>query len=197
MSNELNYDDISCFFNYSVLIPSRTIYLGSTEYEDGQEAGVNFRLAERITKSIITLNAFNTKEPIAMVINNIGGDEYHGLAIYDAIKTSCAPIDVLILGSAMSMGAVISQAGRKRIMSRNSTMMWHYGATSMSTESQNVKPWAKETERLNGLMEGIILHSMRSKDKTMTHKKVKEFIKTDKLLTAKQALKLGFIDEII
>jgi ATP-dependent Clp protease protease subunit len=197
MSNNLNYDDISAFFQLGVLCPSRTIYLGSTEYDGGEEAGVNFRLAERVIKAVITLNALNQEEPISLIINNFGGDEYHGLAIYEALRTSVSPIHAVVMGTAMSMASIILQAAEKRSITKNSMLMMHYGSWAMNVDAKDVKPWAKENDRYNSWMEHIYLNRMRKTDKKMTLKKVQEILKTDCLLTATQAKALGLVDEII
>jgi ATP-dependent protease ClpP protease subunit len=194
--SDVNYDDINSFFYHGVFCPARTIYLGSTEYENGDEAGVNFRLAEKIIKGIVSLNALSRKTPIDIIVNNLGGDEYHGLAIYEAIRTSVSPIQVTVLGTAMSMASIILQAARHRRMSKNSMMMLHYGTWAMNVDAKDVKPWAKENDRYNAWMERIILKKMRTKDKRVKLKQVQELLKTDRLLTAQQALNMGLVDEV-
>ena len=61
MSKRLNRDDIDKFHDYSLHVPSRTIYMGSEngeQWENGAESGVDAIMAERFIKNILILESY-------------------------------------------------------------------------------------------------------------------------------------------
>jgi ATP-dependent Clp protease protease subunit len=130
-------------------------------------------------------------------MNNIGGDEYHGLAIYDAIKGCKSPTITKVYGHAMSMGAWILQASDKRWMAPNATLMLHYGTTSYEGHTKDFIKFSDENVRLCKLMEDHFLERIREKKPRFTRQELEELIKFDKFLTASEAVELGLADKIM
>ncbi len=91
---------------------NRTIYMGSVRGEMGDEPGVDAFMAESVIKAMYLLETLNS-DPITILMNNPGGDFFHGLAIYDAIQTAKSHCTIKVFGHAMSMGSVILQAADK------------------------------------------------------------------------------------
>lgn len=58
-------------------------------------------------------------------LNTPGGDVMDGIAILNALRNHPAQVTVICDSAAYSIGSVIMQAGDKRIMSKNSSMMIH------------------------------------------------------------------------
>src|SRR5688572_25841186 len=108
MSKRHTRDDIDKFHDYNIYIPTRTLYMGSEYTDDTGESGVDALMASRFLKNLSILEAIN-QEPITIIMNNPGGDWFHGVAIYDAIKAAKSHVTIKVLGMAMSMGAVILQ----------------------------------------------------------------------------------------
>ena len=65
------------------------------------------------------------KKRIQVWINSCGGNVMDGYSIYNAILASKTPVDTYCVGCAASIAGVIFQAGRKRIMSDYSWLMYH------------------------------------------------------------------------
>lgn len=152
------------WFDHSLDTASRSIYMGSQNSDvDGNEGGVNHLMAEYFIKGMHVLESKN-KKPITVIMNNPGGDWYHGMAIYDAIKCSPCEITVRVYGYAMSMGSVILQAASRRVMMPSSRFMIHYGFGGVSGHAKVVNKWADESKRSNYEMENIYLDSMMKKD---------------------------------
>ena len=106
----INKDEVDRFHDYSIYIPSRLIYMGSAHSDgDMNESGTDYLMAEIFIKNLIILESMSL-EPITVVMNNIGGCEESGYAIYDKIKQSKCHITIKVYGSAQSMGAIILQA---------------------------------------------------------------------------------------
>lgn len=192
MDNGFDIDKVNLLMDEGIDITSRTIYL-SDNYDSEGEDEISAISTEKLFKALTVLNNINA-EDITIVLNTSGGDTHQGMVMYDMIKTIPCKVTIKVIGSAHSMGSIILQAADKRIMSKHSTMLLHYGQTSIDAESDNFKRWQKEYERIEEVMEKILLNRMKKKN--ISKKKLKDMMKFDTILNAEQALKLGLIDEI-
>lgn len=183
-----NRDDAYLYFEYGLHIPTRTVYLG-------HDNGVDHAMAERFIKSMHLLESFSS-EPITVQSNNIGGDSYHGLAIYDTIKTAASHVTMLVVGHAMSMGSVILQAADERVMCPDAAQMLHYGQLSYDGETQTVYRLASEAKRLDTLMERIYLEKIREKHPSYTIRELRKLLDRDTFLTAQKSVELGLADTV-
>lgn len=194
---KINRDDVDKFHDYSLYIPSRMIYMGSEEISISEgESGTDGRMAERTIKNLTILESLN-ENPITIVMNNIGGDPYHGLAIIDAIKACKSHVTIKVLGHAMSMGSIILQAADSRIMSPNSRMMIHYGNWGYDGHAKTGQKWAKEFDKLDTWMEQMYLDKIHEKNPTYPIQKLKKMLDHDTFLTAEETVKLGLADKVL
>ena len=143
---------------------NRTIYMGSIRDNIGDEPGVDAFMAESVIKAMYLLETLNS-DPITILMNNPGGDFFHGLAIYDAISTTKSHCTIKVFGHAMSMGSIILQAADTRIMMPNSRFMIHYGYDSQDNNTRTVFKWVDESKRIGYFMENIYLDKMLDKEK--------------------------------
>lgn len=193
-------DDVDKFFDYEIYIPTRTIYMGSVDNDqEVGESGTDGAMAERVIKAlhILDSSAPAGDKPITIIMNNPGGDEYHGMAIYDAIKGCNNHVTIIVYGHAMSMGSIILQAADRRVMAPNSRMMIHYGTWGIHDHPQNVYKWADEGKKFDAWMEQQYLTKIKEKNPEYTLKKVQELCKFDTFFTAKEAVDIGLADEIL
>jgi len=187
-------DDIGCFFEYGLHLPERTIYLGSVEtYPDSSESGTDCKMVEYFLKSLQILDS-RSSDPIQVVMNNIGGAWGHGIAIYDAIKLSKSRVVINVFGHAMSMGSVILQAADRRMMSKHSKMLLHYGSSSFSGNSQDAIKAADEERRICSEMLDIYVEASKGK---ISAAKLKKLLMTDCYLSAEESVELGLADGIL
>ena len=200
MSKKINRDDVDKLYDYDLHIPSRTLYMGSVTVDvDQGESGTDAHMAERLMKGLHILDnaAPSGDQPITIIMNNPGGDEYDGFAIYDAIKACKNHVTIIVYGKAMSMGGIILQAADKRIMSPNSRFMMHYGQFGISANAKDVYQWVEDNKKIDTLMEDIFLEKMVVKTPNMTRKKLQEMLKADFIVDAAEAVEMGFADEIL
>lgn len=186
MSN-IRRDDVDKFFDYSIHIPSRTLYMGDKVDEE---------MAELFLKGMTLLQSQST-DAIHVVMNNIGGDEYHGLGIYDAIATSKCHVTITAYGHAMSMGSWILQAADERVLAPNCTVMMHYGQWYLDGTYHVMKSGHKEFDRLNVVMEQTYLRRMKQVNKRLTLKRVQKLLIEESYLDAVTAVALGLADKIL
>jgi ATP-dependent protease ClpP protease subunit len=64
-------------------------------------------------------------DKIVVHLNTPGGDAFDGIAIYGALKSHKAHVEMRIDSLAASAGSFIAQAGDERIIARNATVMIH------------------------------------------------------------------------
>ena len=112
-------DDSSLFYEFDLHLPSRTIYCGNSRLDDGDSDDASS--AELFVKGMHLLNQVEVgpSSGISVILNHWGGDEYHFLAVYDAIASSPHEITATVFGAAFSMGSWILQAADTRIVSPN------------------------------------------------------------------------------
>lgn len=188
-------DDVDKFFDYGIDLAHRTIFMGSVTIEEGEDSGVDAHMAERVIKALHILDQKN--EPITIIMNNPGGDYYHGMAIYDAIKACQSEVTIKVFGMAMSMGAFILQAADHRLMAPNSRFMIHYGYDSLNGHSKNVEKWAEESKKLSALGEDILLEKIQEKHPTFKREQLKAMLDPDTILSAQETVNLGLADDIL
>ena len=159
--------DFGLWFDVNVDLPTRTIYLGSVgSTADDYETGVDHHMAALFIKAMHTLESDN-KKPIQILMNNPGGDWYHGMAIYDAIACSPCKVKITVYGQAMSMGSIILQAADIREMMPNSRLMIHYGQDGQTGHAKTVERWADESKRIARRMEDLYLDKIMKKAETV------------------------------
>lgn len=181
-------DDVDQFFEFDLHIPSRTIHMAGECDE---------RQADFFVKAMALLQAKNNRAAITILMNNPGGDEYHGLASYDAIACSPCHVTVIAFGHVMSMGSWIFQAADERIMAPRATMMIHYGTWASDDHVKYFRVHAAEGERLNTLMENDYLRRIREMDPKYPARKIKKLLEDETYLTPQDAIELGLADKIL
>ena len=197
MSKKFNKDEIDRFHDYSIHVPTRTIFMGSesTDIEMG-ESGTDSAMAEKAIKNLHLLEALS-KEPITIIADNVGGDEYHGFAIYDAIRACESHVTIKVFGHAMSMGSIILQAADERIMAPTSRQMIHYGTWGVCDHAKTAQQWAKEGLKIDNWMENMYLDKIHQKNPGFPMAKLKKMLDHDTFLTAKESVNLGLADKVL
>jgi ATP-dependent Clp protease protease subunit len=116
-------------------------------------------------------------------LNSTGGDVLSGLAIFDAIKQ--LQLDVVVYGSALSIAALILQAGRVRRMTPHSILMLH----ALIPDQEGSTP---ATLKLFETLVGIV-----SKRSGLNSETTRQLFAQETYLTAQEALALNLIDGIV
>lgn len=184
-----NTDVVDKFYEYDIFFKTRTIYMG--EGEDG----VDKQFAEFMIKGLHILD--QEQGDITILMNNGGGDEYHGMAVYDAIKSCKNHVTIKVYGMSMSMGSIILQAADERMMSENARMMIHYGTWGVYDHALNSDRWNAEGLRFNRWMEDLYLEKIREKKPRYTRAQVKRLVQFDTFFTASEAVEIGLCDKVI
>lgn len=192
-------DDLTHFFDYDLYTPTRTVYMGSVSYTEEGESGTDGAMAERVIKAlhILDMDAPEGDKPITIIMNNIGGDFSHGMAIFDAIKTCKNLVTIKVYGNATSMGAIILQAAHKRVLASGVEFMFHYGTLNLGGNAKDVYKHAEASKRKDEWTEQLLLKKIRSVHPEYPLAKVKHMLSVDTIISAQQAVDLGLADEIL
>lgn len=129
-------------------------------------------------------------EDITAHIMTMGGDMLAGNAIASVLRNSTSHITTNVVGVAASMGAVISQAGDKRLIAPDASFNIHNGAmgyVGRGTKEEHVEA-AETLDKFDESMIGAFSKTGLSRED------ISIIMKADKLLTADEALTLGFFD---
>lgn len=182
------------WFDYSLDVDARKIYLGNVTVDSaGTEMGVDSAMAERVIKGLHILQK-KGDEPIQMLMNNPGGNVMDGYAIFDAIASSEAPVDITVYGQASSIGSIILQAGRLRLLQPNTIMMIHEGY-SKDVERLTMRSYENWGEWSRGDRKKMYeLFATRS-GKPVEY--WKEVCSHDTIFTAQKAVKVGLADKVL
>ncbi len=194
-----NKEDVDRWFDYSYLPSKRMVYVGSISpemvHEEG-ESGTDCEMSEFFLKAMTHLNRISSK-PIVVHMNNLGGDWYHGMSMYDAIRASSAHIYGVCWGHAMSMGSIIIQACDSRIVAPHCTFMIHDGFEALNGTCKSVEAWAKQTTKLRKRMYEIYFSRMKPAKPRITMKKIEELCSHDTIFSSEDAVRHGLADWVL
>ena len=191
---------------YGVDIENRIIYASSEIDIEGEENGVDYKMASKFLKNVDFLNRLSSKV-ITVKMMNCGGDWNYGMAMYDCIKKSKAQINTISYAHARSMSSIIPQASKVRYISKHADFMVHYGEYGDSGDMRKVVSGIKHYESQNKGMLDIYAErcvngeffSSKNYSVEDTAKFIEEQIdkKTDWWITAQESVYYGFMDKVV
>lgn len=132
-------------------------------------------------------------EPIIYLhINSGGGYVTDGLNAMDMIMNNDVPIETIVEGMSASASTLLSIAGKHRKIQKNSFILIHQISSIM---------WGKQSD-LEDEVENIKLYESKildfyEKHSNLKKKELKEIMKNEKFIDSVEALRCGFVDEII
>lgn len=181
-------DDTTQFHETGLYIPTRTIEF----FEE-----VDDYSASNLMKNLHILDA-KSQEPIVIKMTSPGGCAYNMWGIYDFIKECRSHITIIAYGYCMSAATIILQAADDRILTPNIRFMVHYGIAGIDwMHSKDFQAAAEDEKVSDGMMEDVYLEKIKDKHPKYTRAKLKDFIKYDKYMSARETIALGLADKIL
>jgi ATP-dependent Clp protease protease subunit len=177
-------DSIQIYLEHGIDIPGRRIDMTSCSDGNGEEAGIDWQLADRVIRG---LHLLGNEQPITLIINSHGGEDDHARAIISAIRNCSSPVHGIVYGRAESAAAWILQACDHRRMDRHSNLMLHLGASNKDRHSAHV----------DELFVDDILTRLRERDSDYKRQRLVSQLQMDWYVYADEALKIGLIDEVL
>lgn len=195
-------DLLSQMHTWGINLKSRELYMHSY-FGGDDEPGVEYRMATTFIKNLHLLNSLG-KENILVHMHCIGGEWNDGMAIYDAVKASAAPVTILAYAQASSMSGMVFQAAAKRVMMPHTEFLIHHGTVTMDGHSMAAKSLVEwNDESCKTMIDVFTDRAMAAVFfKNTTREMVRKFIeeqmqkKVDWFLPAAQAVQYGFCDGI-
>jgi ATP-dependent Clp protease protease subunit len=134
------------------------------------------------------------REPIKLYIYTYGVVCYAGFALIDAIRASKTPVHTIVLGTAMSMGIFVFNAGHKRLIGEHATLMYHDVSisTGMNGEmTEGLKIELDEALRLQKMGSDFLMEYSLIEESVL-----KDYInrKADWYISAEEAIRLKIAD---
>ena len=151
-------------------------------------------MANLVVAQLLFLESEDPDREISLYINSPGGVVSAALAIYDTMQFIKPDVSTLCIGQAASAGSLLLCAGAagKRKCLPHATVMIHQVLGGFQGQAADIEIHAKETRRINALVNGII-----SKHSGRTVKDLHKDMDRDYFMTAEHALEYGIVDEII
>jgi len=152
---------------------------------------------------IVNVNKFNEQSVTQFkaefrAIDSFGGEVYALMAMMDLIKGSDKQIATIVVGKAMSAGAVLLTCGDEglRFASPTSTIMIHDLSMGTIGKIEEIKTDVEEGKRLNKILFNTMDQNCGLEKGTMLGRIRDKHNSTDWYLTPKQAKRLNMINYI-
>lgn len=137
------------------------------------------------------------KKPITILIDTPGGSVYDGLmliSLIESMRDEGWEINTVNIGTAYSMGFIISLVGTNRYAYRYSTYLLHDISLEIGGNARSIKEKMEETDRLSTVMCDII-----KKYTDISEDEIEDIFahKKDKIYSCDKAIELKICDKII
>jgi ATP-dependent Clp protease protease subunit len=170
---------------YSRLLKERIIFLG-TPIDDG--------VANVVMAQLLHLESEDPDRDISIYINSPGGSFTALTAIYDTMQFVKPEIQTICMGQAASAAAVLLAAGTKgkRLALEHARVLIHQPSGGGEGQSSDIEIQAREILRMRDLLEQMLAdHTGKPAED------IRKDIERDKILTAREAVEYGLIDEVV
>ena len=156
----------------------------SDKWSDTDITAASFNESLKELGEVDTLNIY---------INSYGGSVFQGQAIYSILKRHSAHKNIYIDGIAASIASLIAMAGDTIYMPENAMMMVHRPWGVVIGNAQDMR---KEADALDRILSAMIPAYMAKVGQKTDEFTLLELVDAETWLTAEDAFKYGFADEI-
>ena len=177
----MNITSLSVF---SRLMMDRIIFLGSE---------INDDVANVISAQLLWLEQQSDKD-ITIQIASPGGSIYSGYTILDSMTYISPDISTVSMGMTASMATIIASSGTKgkRFILPHTRFLIHQPLGGTKGQCSDIQIEAKEIQMLKEELTQIL-----ADNSGQPYDVIERMCDRDTILTAKQAVEYGFVDEII
>lgn len=154
---------------------------------------------DSVREAVTTLGAWSRRapnQPLRVVLNSEGGTAHDGLALHDfllVLRAAGHHVQVLTLGVAASVAAVLLQAGDERLLGRNAMVLIHEVSTVAAGKASELTDRAAFVDMLQGRLLTIL-----AERSTLSIGEIRDrWERRDWWLTAPEAVALGFADRVV
>ncbi len=152
--------------------------------------------AADIVRKLLYLDMLDHEKEITIYMSTPGGSISAGMSVYDTMKLIKAPIKVIVVGIAMSMGSILLSAAPKgkRLLFPSARVMIHQPLImgEMSGTAVDMHIQAMELERMREELNKILAEASGQ-----PLEKIAADTDRDFFLTAQEAIDYGLADAIV
>ena len=169
----------------SRLYMDRIVWLGSE---------IDASVSNSIIQQLTALALEDATKPITLYINSPGGSIVDGMAIYDVIRRSTAPVHAVVVGMAASMGAVILSGCKKgeRAILPHGEVLLHQPLGGARGQATDIEISANRILKMKKMLLQLLAENTGH-----PFEKLAEDCDRDYWLDADDALKYGIIDKVL
>lgn len=170
--------------------PARTIeWLG----------GVSYQNLNNIFGEVKRLILEDKNEEIHLLVNSYGGTTGVGMSFYDAVKDWLKPNLITIgSGDVDSSGIIVFLSGKKRFLTKNTTLLFHLAGRTLSGEKrytvQDMEAMLNE-DHLKDFQYACVVSD--ATDSRYTPAMILEMMRKNTLLTADEAVQMGLAHKVL
>ena len=145
------------------------------------------------------LSKLNASQALTVRIHSPGGSVTEGLGIRNLLRAYPGDLTTVGVGFVASIASIILLAGKKVKMADNAYLMIHRPYGGVMGNADEMKRTAATLENMDENLLDIYVQAIESRGKggEDTREKIWQFMQDETWFTAREALELGFIDEVI
>ena len=141
---------------------------------------------------IMAINFGIEPPPVNIYINSDGGEVHSALSVFDTIMGNDVEVNTIISGNAQSAATIISLAGHKRKITKNSYMLIHNISSGFWGKMHEFEDEMKNMAKLT-----LNLKRIYKENTAINKTQLENLLKNDLLLDAKTCIKYGLVDELV
>lgn len=150
---------------------------------------------EWTTYTLSEFLAEKKNENLTVRINSNGGSVNHGIAMYNLLQNYRGQVTTVVDGACYSAAVLPFLAGDKRYMNPGSTLLIHSVSSEYipGADADGLRKHADTIEQLEKIIIDVYMNAVGKTDEA-TRAMFAEMMKKETLLTADEAVKLGFCE---
>jgi len=147
---------------------------------------------EVLARQLLGLECEERTDIVTLRIDSGGGDAFVGLRLSDAIRFAPFPVHGVVTGRACSAAFLVLQNCDRRIAWPNARLVFHPGTCTVQIDSEDGESTYRRGKELWERSLGELSQKSGKDIETL-----RRWGRDDREFSADEALKLGFIDEIL
>lgn len=146
----------------------------------------------RMQHAKISLNDPSFEPTIHLRINSYGGEIFAGLSTVDVIRSLKSRVYTYVEGAAASAATLISIAGKRRFIGKNSFMLIHQLSSVCAGTFERLEDEQANNRRIMGLIKNLYKEYTK-----IPMKELDVILKHDLWFDSATCLKYGIVDEVL
>lgn len=148
-------------------------------------------IAAKDVAAMLDRHAAAGVKELDLYLSSDGGSVVEGLAIYAQIQRFPGAVTVHVDGRALSIASVIALAGKRLVMPASAMLMIHEPSAPLFGNAAKLRKAADDLDVMCATMRGIYVAATG-----LPEPKVRKLMADETWLTATEAKRLGFVDEV-